>query len=151
MFIGTNRVSPGVSPNYSQTRFLHHFLDASLDPLFSQSDAPRLPKATPKPSKMEPKSVPRRVPKRISNFDNIFHIFINFLTWLCAANIVNNVSKPHFSFAHAVKENPKRALQKHLKFTPKTTPKSVPNPIQTETQKKRSKKCFKLRNDAKNV
>ena len=75
---------------------------------------------------------------------------MNFLTWLCAANIINNVSKPHFSFAHAIKENPQKAFQKQLKFTQKTTQKSVPNPIQTETQKKRSKKCCKLQNSTKN-
>ena len=40
--------------------FFDHFLDPSLDPLFLQNDAPRVPKGTPKPSKMGSKSVSGR-------------------------------------------------------------------------------------------
>ena len=72
------RDEPGLAPNSSQTRFSHNFFDPFLDPLFSQSDAPRLPKGTPKAPKMVSKMVSGSDPKGTLIFLHFFTRFSHF-------------------------------------------------------------------------
>ena len=72
------RDEPGLSLNSLQTRFSLHFLDAFPNPIFSQSDAPRLPKGTPKAPKMVSKMVSGSDPKGILIFLHVFTKFSHF-------------------------------------------------------------------------
>ena len=123
------------------------------------SEPPFFPKWGPKASQSDYKTFPNwshkrapKSPKAHFQFSQHFLILlVNFLTWLCAANIVNTVSKPLFALAHAVKEKLQKTFPKPIKFTLKTTPKSVPNLIWTKNQKKRSNKSSKVWKNTQNV
>ena len=89
--------------------------------------------------------------KAYSQFGTHFLIlFVYFLIWVCAANIVNTISKPHFSLTHFVYESMKNTVQKHPQIVRKFTAKSIQNRIHTGIQEKPLQKWSNLRKSVNN-